>query len=161
MDRLNEVMDAVAKVDSVKMRELAGYYSDEAAVVQDDNLVKMAMLTYCLHKTFIKVHMREKTQGLVESTLKNLNAGKIDQVLTDLDELDRKEGLFEGGLLGKSRIKIASRLYSHGISAAQSASMTGCVVSDLLDYIGETKGYQHKEAKTVVQRLNIARGIFK
>jgi hypothetical protein len=39
--------------------------------------------------------------------------------------------------------------------------MTGCVVSDLLDYIGETKGYQHKEAKTVVQRLNIARGIFK
>ena len=44
---------------------------------------------------------------------------------------------------------------------SQSASLTGAAVGDILDYVGETRGYQHKEVKTVNERLNIARDLFK
>jgi hypothetical protein len=161
MHRMNEVLDAVSKVDSVKLRELAGHYSDEAALAQEGDHIKMAMITYCLHKIFIKMHMKDKTQPIVESTMKYLSEGDLDRVLQELDEFDGKNGLFEGGLVGKARIKIASRLHSRGISVTQSASLTGAAVSDILDYVGETRGYGHKEGKTVEERLNVARDLFK
>jgi hypothetical protein len=161
MNRLNEVLDGVSKVDSVKMRELAGFYSDEAALSQDEGIIKMAMITYCLHKIFIKMHMREKTEPVVESALKHLSSGELDALLSDIGEFDGKNGLFEGGLVGKARIKIASRMHSRGISLTQSASLTGASVSDLLDYVGETKGYEHREGKSVEERLNTARDLFR
>lgn len=161
MNRINEVLDAVSKEDAVRMRELAGYFSDEAAISQEEETINLAMITYCLHKIFIKIHMREKTESLVEATMKNLTENKLEQILEDIEKFDSEHGLFEGGLVGKARIKIASRLQSRGISVTQSASLTGAAVSDLLDYVGETRGYQHKEGKTVRERLNIARDIFK
>jgi hypothetical protein len=161
MHRLNEVLDAVSKCDSVKLRELAGHYSDEAAISQDPNIIKLAMITYCFHKIFIKMHLKEKTEPIVQSTIKNLTTDSFDKILAEVDAFDRENGMFEGGLVGKARIKIASRLQSRGISVTQSASLTGAAVGDLLDYVGETKGYQHKEAKTVTERLNIARDLFK
>ena len=60
--RMSEVLDAASKVDSVRLRELAGFFSDEAAISQEADTIKMAMITYCLHKIFIKMHMREKTE---------------------------------------------------------------------------------------------------
>jgi len=161
MNRLPEVIDAIAKEDSVKLRELAGHYSDEAALSQEPDIIKMAMITYCFHKIFIKMHLKEKTEAIVESTLKNLSSGSLDVVLSDVNVFDREFGMFEGGLVGKARIKIASRMHSRGISLTQSASLTGAAVSDLLDYVGETKGYQHKESKSVAERMNIARDLLK
>jgi hypothetical protein len=161
MNRINEVLDAVSKVDAVKMRELAGYYSDEAALTQEEDVLKMAMISYCLHKIFIKMHMREKTEQIVESALRNLTSGSLDALMSDIGRFDAEHGMFEGGLVGKARIKIASRLQSRGISVTQAASLTGAPVADILEYVGETKGYQHTEGKTVAERLNIARDIFK
>ncbi|MBD3388448.1 MAG: hypothetical protein GF416_05200 [Candidatus Altiarchaeales archaeon] len=160
MNRLNEVLDAISKEDSVKLRELAGHYSDKAAVTQEEEIVKLSMITYCFHKIFIKMHFREKTEALVESALKKLSAGDLEGILSDVDDFDSDHGLFEGGLVWKARIKMASRMHSRGISLTQSASLTGAHVSDILEYVGETKGYEHAEGKTVPDRLNIARDIF-
>lgn len=161
MMRMNEVLDAVSKVDAVKLRELAGYFSDEAAVSQEGEAIELALVTYCLHKVFIKVHMREKTEELVESMLRDLSGGNIRKALEDIGAFDETHGLFEGGIVGKARIKIASRLYSRGISATQSSSLTGASVGDILGYIGDTKSYQHKSEKTVAERLNVARDILR
>jgi hypothetical protein len=161
MNRINEVLDALSKEDAVKMRELAGFFSDESALHQDDETIKLAMLTYCFHKIFIKMHMREKTEDLVEAAMKRLAGGDLDGILKDIGDFDAQHGLFEGGLVGKARIKIASRLHSRGISVTQSASLTEAAVGDVLDYVGETRGYQHREGKSVIERLNIARDIFK
>ena len=40
-------------------------------ILQD--IIKMAMITYCFHKIFIKLHLREKTEALVESAIKKLS----------------------------------------------------------------------------------------
>ncbi len=159
--RGSEVLDAVSKVDAVKLRELAGYYTDEAAVSQGEVEIKMALATYCLHKIFIKVHMRDKVNPLVESVLKSLSGGDVDRVLADIEAFDLEHGLFEGGIVGKARIKIASRLSSRGISMTQSASLTGAGMGDMLEYAGETRGYAPKDGKTLAARLNIARDLFK
>ena len=159
MKREDEVLDAVSKEDTVKLRELAGHYSDEAAIHQEEALIKLAMITYCFHKIFIKLHMRQKTEALVEHTLKKLAQKDYDSIIGELVEFDREHGLFEGGLVDKARIKIASRLHSRGISVAQSAGVTGARVSDIIEYFGETRGHQHVEGKSVEERLNIARDI--
>ncbi|MFH1055948.1 MAG: hypothetical protein V1744_07655 [Candidatus Altiarchaeota archaeon] len=161
MNRVSEALDAVSKEDSVKLRELASYFSDDAAISQKEEDIKMAMITYCLHKIFIKVHMREKTEWLVESVMKLLSNGDLNGVLSEIEVFDSQNGLFEGGLVGKARIKIAARMHSRGISVTQSASLTGAAVGDLLDYVGETRGYQHKEGKTIAERLNRTRDIFR
>ena len=161
MKRVSEVLDAVSKVDSIKLRELAGYYSDEAALTQEGDVIKMALITYCLHKIYVKIHMREKTESLVESVLRDLTAGNLDGVIMNIEAFDSQHGLFEGGIVGKARIKIASRLHSRGISVTQSASLTGAAVSDILEFVGETRGYLHREGKTVAERLNTVRDILK
>jgi predicted transposase YdaD len=160
MNRLSEVLDAVAKIDSAKLRELAGYYSDEAAVTQRPDILKLAIITYCLHKTSVKIHMRENVHKLVESILYELSEGKFDDIIEEIDNFDSEHGLFEGKISEKAAIKIASRLHSRGISVSQSASLTGARISDILEYVGETKGYQHTEGKSITDRLNIARDIF-
>jgi hypothetical protein len=160
MNRVPEVIDAIRAQDSVRLRELAGYYSDTAAVSQEADILRMAEISYCMHKIFIKLHLREKTRDIISKCIGYLEKRQLEKALEAISRFDLEHGLFEGTLVEKSRIKIASRLHSRGISITQSASLTGAPVSELLDYVGETKGYAQKEEKSVEERLNIARDIF-
>ncbi len=161
MKKLDEVAEAIKSGDSVKLRELASHYSDEASTTQGEDMIKLAMVTYCFHKIYIKLHMREKTEEIAEKAVMKLGEHDFDGILSEIDKFDSEHGFFEGGLVGKARIKIASRLHSRGVSVTQAASLTGANVSDLLDYVGETKGYRPREGKSVAERLNLARDILK
>ena len=156
-----KVMDALAKEDSVRLRELASDYSDEAAIRQDEQTILLAVITYSFHKIFSKIHMREKTEGLVESSMKYLSEGRLDDVIKEIDAFDNEYGLFQGGLVGKARIKIGSRIYSRGMSITHSATLSGAPVSELLDYAGDTKQHEAKERIPLHERLNRARDLFK
>jgi hypothetical protein len=160
-ERYAKVMDAVAKEDSVKLRELASDFSDESAINQDEETILLAVITYSFHKIFSKIHLREKTEELVELSLKHLSAGRLKDVIKEIDSFDREHGLFQGGLIGKARIKIGSRLYSRGMSITHSADLSGAPVSEILEYAGDTKHHEEKEKIPLSERLNKARDMFK
>ncbi|MFH1403004.1 MAG: hypothetical protein ABIH11_01885 [Candidatus Altiarchaeota archaeon] len=159
-ERYSRVLDAVAKEDSIKLRELASEYSDDAAINQDKESLQLAVITYSFHKIFSKIHFREKTESLVESSIKKLSEGMLEGVIGEIESFDREHGLFHGGLVGKARIKIGSRIYSRGISITHASTLSGAPVSEILEYSGDTKHHEEKERVSLSDRLNKARDVF-
>jgi hypothetical protein len=157
---IDVVLEALLDEDSMRLRELAGVFGDDAAISQDKEIVNIAMICYCFHKIFTKIHFREKNNEIVLSAVGKLKEGEYISLLSDISDFDSKYGLMEGTLTDKSRIKIGARLHSRGISITQSASLTGANLSDLFDYVGGTKDYPNKEAIPLPTRLNTARDIF-
>ncbi len=163
MDRVDEVSVAIEKQDTIALRELCGHYGDEAAISQDIHPVEMALICYCFHKIFLKVNLDGKREHLIPGTIKNLRNGDRSQILTDLKKFDDEHGFFEGNIVEKARIKVAARLHSRGISILQSATTCSIRMSDLMDYVGETREYVHhlrnEGGLTLEDRLNVARNL--
>ncbi len=160
-ETIAKVMDAISKEDTHRLRELASEFSDDAAIRQDETTVDLAIITYCFNKIFGKIHFREKTEEIVDLALKHLSQGEISRVIEEIHAFDFEHGLFHGGLVGKAKIKIGTRLYSRGLSISHSSEITGAPVSELLEYAGDTKHHEEVEKIPLSDRLNITRDLFK
>lgn len=156
---INEVEEAVRERSILKLRELAGRYSDNAAIDQDPTEIKLAMMTYSLNKIYGKIHLRAKTKELDKNVMQKLKEKDYDTVLEEIFRFDREHGLFHDGLENKAKIKIGSRLYSQGISLAQSASLVKVASNEIQDYVGDTKEHDTHRGKTLEERLRKAREI--
>lgn len=165
-DSLNNLTEETKKAllakDAFRFRELSGKCSDTVVLTQDEKMIQLALITYSFNKILSKVHFQKKVDYLLENTVRKLDAIDFEGILTDIDAFDREHGFFEGTLVGKARIKIGARLYAKGISLAQSASLVKVRVSDILEYVGDTRVHDGgAESKSVKDRLNIARRAFK
>ncbi|MBM3309426.1 MAG: hypothetical protein FJY77_04150 [Candidatus Altiarchaeales archaeon] len=152
---------ALKNRDADVLREVSGLCSDEAAVSQDEKTIELALITYCFNKLLSKVHYRDKVDKLVDKAIERLNYGDFEGVLKAIDEFDQKYSFFEGSLIEKARVKIASRLYSSGLSMSQSADLLKVRVSNLLEYVGVTKVHNEITTISAMERLKIARAIFR
>ena len=121
----------------------------------------MSIISYSFNKLLSKIHYRDKLEKLIKNSLPKLNNGDFEGVISEIDQFDQQNSFFEGSLIEKAKVKIASRLYSSGLSLSQSAELVEVRVSELLDYVGVTK--IHDETKTIsaMERLKIAREVFR
>ncbi|MFH1126244.1 MAG: hypothetical protein V1703_03895, partial [Candidatus Altiarchaeota archaeon] len=113
------------------------------------------------NKLFSKVHYRDKVDKVADQAIEYLQQEDFEGVLKAIDDFDKKHSFFEGSLTEKGRVKIASRLYSSGLSIAQAAELLNVSVSNLLDYVGVTKVQEESRTMTATERLKIARSLFK
>jgi hypothetical protein len=157
----SKTMDAFKKRDINAFRDIYHEATEDAAISQDPVLIKIAVIGYCFNKLFSKVHYREKIERLAEDCQQKLANGNLDGILKEIEEFDRKHSFFEGNLVEKARVKIASRLYSTGLSISQSAELLNVRLSELLDYVGVTRVHNEVQTKSVMERLKTAREIFK
>ncbi|MBD3260897.1 MAG: hypothetical protein GF334_04345 [Candidatus Altiarchaeales archaeon] len=160
-DTRNKVKAAIYDADIIKLRELAGYFTDEAAINQEKQEILLAQITYCYNKIFSKIHLKDKAQELIQTTVKKIDEQKYESILKDIQEFDETHGLFHGGLVGKARIKIGSRLYSQGLSIGQAAELSDANVGDVQEYVGDTKYHEKMQGISLEERLRIARDILK
>jgi len=156
-----EIIDAVKERDIFRLRELAGVYSDQAGVDQDQRKIKLSLITYSLNKIYGKIHFRQKTKKMEEKVVRNLKEGDLDGVLEAIYDFDREHGLFHEGLSRKARVKIGSRLYSQGLSMSQAASLVNTHVNDIQDYVGVTKEHEVRHGKSLEKRFSSAKEILK
>jgi hypothetical protein len=105
------------------------------------------------------VHFQENIADLKKDVISELSRENFGGVLGIIEGFDSEYGAFEGNLVGKARIKIGSRLYSDGLSLSQSASLTGVHVSDIIEYVGETKTHERIKPASVAERFSIAKKI--
>jgi len=159
-DLVNKTRAALESRDAMMLRELSREFTDEAIVSQDENVIKLAMITYAFNKILSKVHFKANDE-LVEKALKKLRENDFSSILSYIDEFDKKFGFFEGTLVGKAKIKIGSRLYSRGISLSRSANLVNAKISDILDYVGNTKIHEKAVGSSLKERLETARRLFK
>ncbi|MDD5111602.1 MAG: hypothetical protein PHG85_03590 [Candidatus Altiarchaeota archaeon] len=155
------VINALKKRDINELREISHQCSEEAALGQDERKIQAAIVTYCFNKLLSKVHYRDKVDELTNASIEAATRGDFPKVLALIEEFDRKYSFFEGSLVQKAKVKVASRLYSSGLSIARSAELLGASVSDVLDYVGVTRVHSDVQSMTVAERLKIARSVFK
>jgi len=160
-DLTGELIKAVQERDAKKMRELSNTLSDKAATEQEDDIIKLALITYSLHKIYSKVHFKEKAGHLSERLTADLSTGDLDSAIEKIKEFDSEHGFFHGDIIEKARIKIGSRLYSRGLSLSKSANLAGTTIKDLLRYVGSTKTEFKKTAIPVSERLENTRKLIK
>ncbi len=156
-----KLIKAIQEKDAFGMRELSRIFSDDAVIGQDRDVIKLAIITYAFNKIFSKVHLRKESDRLVSEALDLAERGDFDGILKAIKNFDDKYGYFHGTLIGKSRTKIGSRLYSAGLSLSKSAELSGASLSDILEYSGETKASEIASARTVADRLENARRVLK
>jgi hypothetical protein len=160
-DLIKRTQIALEAKDGDGLREIYHECSEESAVNQNPDVIKIALITYCFSKLLSKVHYREKIEKLIEHSIQPLNQGKLDDVLAIINEFDKKNTFFEGSLVDKARVKIASKLYSAGLSISQASELLNANLSDVLDYVGVTKVHNEITTMTATERLKIARRLFK
>lgn len=160
MDTIEEIKDALKNRDAFKMRKLSDSFTDKAVILQDEEMIDLAIITYSLNKIFSKVHFQSKFGSLITDSIEKLEKKDFAGIMQDIAEFDEKYGHFEGNLIKKARIKIGSRLYSHGLSVSRSASLVNVRISEILKYVGGTHVHESSATISVKDRLNVARKIF-
>ncbi len=159
MDMIEEIKDALKNQDALKLRKLSDIFTDKAVLDQKKDVINLAIITYSFNKIFSKVHFQSKFEDLVSGAIEKLDKKDFDGLINDIREFDKKHGHFEGNLIKKARIKIGSRLYSHGLSISSSAELVNVRISDILKYVGGTHVHESSVTISVKDRLNIARRI--
>lgn len=160
MTSTTELKHVIDTKDYMGLRKLSNEYGRQAISEQTDDLIKLAMIAYCMNKVLSKAHFAKKSDKLLYYVREKLEKNDLKGTLDSIEEFDKLHGLFQGTLVGKARIKIGARLYSNGLSMTQAASLAGARISDILRYSGGTKS-DVAETRSVMDRLDVARKLFK
>jgi len=152
---LESAKKAVQEKDVLLLKDLSNRTIHSASIYQDTDSITVAVIIYALHKIFSRPDYPLKYKDwpvflkTVESSLdKAVNDLKKDRISAFQDDLlnIRKavtklsgnfktyiEEVFRTALISK-----ASRIYEHGISMEQTASLLGITVFELAEYAGKT-----------------------
>ncbi|MFH0860453.1 MAG: hypothetical protein V1921_04580 [Candidatus Altiarchaeota archaeon] len=151
---------AIDSRDALELRKLSKRYSMEAVVEQSDDIINLAIISYCLNKVLSKVHFSEKIDTLIYYVREKLEKGDLAGAISSIESFDEEHGLFHGNLVYKARVKVGSRMYSSGISLTQAASLVDIKVSEILEYSGYTKGDEETRHKSLGERVAVVRRLF-
>jgi hypothetical protein len=160
-EELNKAIVAVERYDAMTLREISQRMSALAVTDQEKEVVDLAIIAYALNKMYSKAHFKDKVGGFRDNLLSALRSRNLEAAISLIDKFDEQHGFFQGGLIGKARIKVGSRIYSQGLSLSTAASLTGAAAADLQDYVGGTKTEYPSKAMSINDRIEIARKIFK
>ena len=152
---LRKIIEAFSKGDVFGLRGIANQAIEEAAISNDKDLAKLALLAYCTHKMASKEHIvrHDRWKEIKHDILfdlkkaeKSLKAGNEEEsrkslgaAIDSVKETDEKMGNYIQNLLEKAKVKYASDAYSFGLALGQAAELTGANKKDLLRYIGVTR----------------------
>ena len=152
-----------------KIKELSNHTIHNASIFQDQDSLRIAVIMYALSKIFDrKGYISKNIVNIIKRARQALNSNQFDVYRRSIEGLiktisreDSKLKLYIQEVVEQAQIKKSSKLYDHGISMAQAASLLGISQWDLMNYVGKTKiSDTFKEAVPVQQRIKFARGLF-
>lgn len=176
---LKEVKEACRKNDIIKLRELSNQTIHSASVKQDDISIAVAVVIYSISKILERTNyqdypdwdyfFKEYKQSL-EQAIKDLERNEeegfkkhIKSIEGLIDKLTGNFKMHIQQVFEKARINKASRIYEHGISMEQTASLLGVTLFELAEYAGRTGISDINLNKTLMikKRISYVREIFK
>ncbi len=151
---LEKTKEALISKDSLALKELSNRTVHSASIHQDTDSIAVAVLVHALFKIVERPDLEKYKDWPVfvrlvninlESAASNLEKGKTDAFRKNLSEIRRAMTKLSGHLkryieevFRKAMISKASRIYEHGISMEQTASLLGITVFELAEYAGTT-----------------------
>ena len=177
---LQETKDAIKNNDSVKLKLLSNQTNNTASLTQDPDNIAVAVVVYSISKIVERVEYRElpgwkdfyKTiifsidnsiSAIKKNDEKNLTESLV-LIRNAVSKLSGKLKEYIQDVFRKAQINKASKIYEHGISMEQTASLLGITLFELATYSGQKpEGPETSLTKTidVKTRIKTAMEIFK
>lgn len=167
-----KVLDASSKMierlDIIGLKDLSNHTIHNASIFQDQDSVTIAVIMYTLAKIFEREKAIDKGVVPIINNAKNaLFDNKFEEYRLDLTKLydiikdkDAKHKLYVQEVIEQAGVKKSSKIYEHGVSMAQAASILGVSQWELMEYIGKTNIPETFERINLKQRISNARKIF-
>jgi len=176
---LENAKKAIDEKDIVMLKDLSNRTVHSASVYQDTDNITIAVIIYALYKILARqdyekykewpLFLETVNSNLINAAA-NLKKDKIAEFRNNLKairEIVEKlsghlkryiEEVFRIALISK-----ASRIYEHGVSMEQTASLLGITLFELAEYSGKTgiSDVDLSSTITIEKRLKMAMGFFK
>ena len=152
---LDGTVSAFEKQDIFALKEAGNKAIEEAALANDRQLAKLALVAYALFKMSGKQHIvrHDKWRDVKHDILFDLRKAakavesgnaeefeyRLQATIDSVKATDKEMGNYVQNVFEKARVKYASTAYSFGLSLGQSAALTGADKKQLLRYIGVTR----------------------
>jgi hypothetical protein len=166
---LDDSLEYIYCKDTSKIKELSNHTIHNASIFQDQDSLSIAVIMYALSKIFDRkgyvskniVNNLKRAKSSLNQNNFDLYRKTINGLMKNISKEDTKLKLYIQEVIEQAQIKKGSKLYDHGISMAQAASLLGISQWDLMNYVGKTKiSDTFKEAVPVMKRLKFTRGLF-
>jgi len=167
---LKESKKAILRKDFDNLKFLSNRTMHSASVFQDDDSLSLAVMIYSLSKIFIRRDFNsQKVVSIIEKMISSLESDdisgfrkKVASMFKLISYLDKKFEIYVEDVISQAKVKKGIKIYDHGISLGQVASILDISLWDLLNYAGNTKNeYDNLTGKTALERIKITEGLFK
>ena len=163
MKTLEKLRNAFRRKNSSALKKISNRAIEQAAMTEDADLVNISLISYALYKLVSKPHIlkTEQWKKFVEDVDEDLGEamqlkeeGKPikgileNDIIRDISEIDSALGNYARDIIGKARVKQASRIYAMGLSLDKAISLTDADRFQLLQYIGSTVIHDRPYTKT-------------
>jgi hypothetical protein len=151
---LKETKIALEKNDSFTLKGLSNQTINTASLAQDPDNIAVAVIVYSLSKIIERINYRQlpgwkkfyKNLLLyLDKSIQDIEEKKYDKFREDfknirgsIENLSGKLKKYVKEVFRNADINKASRIYEHGISMEQTASLFGVSLYDLANYAGKT-----------------------
>lgn len=152
-----------------QLKALSNHTVHNASIFQDKDSISIAVVTYALEKIVDSPSFDLAAfKTLFRQAAKDLRAGKVKAYRATIGGLfkmimdtDQKLKLYIDHVIDFALVKKGSKIYDHGISLAQTASLLAISQWELMEYLGTTTVVDSFQEKAgVKRRLQIARELF-
>ena len=175
---LKETRIAVEKNDSFKLKSLSNQTMNTVSLTQDSDNIAVAVMVYSLSKIVERQDYRQlpgwnpfykKIILFLEKSIEDVEKknyenfrGDFKTIRGSIDNLSGKLKKYIKEVFRNAEISKASRIYEHGISMEQTASLLGVTLYELADYVGKTGISDVPENKTMgtKDRIKLAVDMF-
>ena len=176
---LENAQKAISENDVVLLKELSNRTVHSASVYQDTDSITVAVIIYALHKIVARPDYEkfkewplfiETVNSSLARAVNDLKKDRIEDFEKDLrairEIVDKLSGHFKKYIEEVFRIALiskASRIYEHGVSMEQTASLLGITLFELAEYAGKTgiSDVDLDSTITIDKRLKMAMEFFK
>ena len=179
LDILNKTKEALKKEDVVDLKDLSNRTIHTASISQDPDNIALAVIVYSLGKIIERKKYRgyrgwngfyKTYTGSIERLIVAIKKDDEREIDNNLGRIRKSINSLSGHLkkyiqdvFRKASINKASRIYEHGISMEQTATLLGISMFELAEYAGSTGIADVNLAKTldVKQRIKLAMEMFR
>lgn len=178
LDILKNAQKALKTDDVLLMKEMSNRTVHSASIYKDPDSVAIAVTIYALSKLIERKkyeQYREWPSFLsriskdIDTALLHLGKNQVKEFREDLHDIRKAASQLSGHLklyiqdvFRRASINKASRLYEHGISMAETASLLDITTWELAEYVGTTGigDVDLSITMPIKERINFAKKLF-
>jgi hypothetical protein len=178
IDIIKKALVILKKNDIPELDALSDHTLHDASIYQDKDSISIAVVIYALAKV---IHRTEhayikdwkKIYGIIVDSLnkglRELENNKNDayrryvkKILGHIGKVETKMKWYIEDVLDKAKVVKGGKLYAHGLSVEQAASLLGVSQYELMSYIGKTQisDVFPEQGMSVVKRVAYAKKLF-